>query len=758
MEMEVQQDGAAEGSPEEVGTILGLLRRVGLTGPKLALQLGEEEELAHQLADRARLEYKPWICRLVTGQVKDAYDSVMMDSRLPGEMAPPAVQNIMDAVSSQLKSREPGGPSTGSGPQPVVIVVPKLGRKKRVHVGRRQTEEEAQDAEEEKVLKALLVELEMVCAPVLEKAGEAADPARARRALLGKYRPSTVRRYLAYWRWTMSVSDEPPKTGTQLVDYLHAREEEGMGPSVPLSVQKAVAWFETLAGLEQSRGMSSDPLVGLVVRDLLRKLESGAPPRKRAPRMITCFLPALEEIVMDAAQSHCMRAGAWMKLVKVWASLRFDDMAHMRTEMVTAYEGKFAGLMKRTKTTGAGKRVKELPFFISEEAWVAHPNWMEEGLRSLRHALGDGFELVVPMGASTGTAVNAVMPYQEAVAWSGEVMREMKGPAGHKLVPEGWERFWTEHSERSTMTSCLAALGIPKPDRDLLGRWKPEGSDQYVRTYNAVVRRLQRTFAEPIRKGEGYKTYDEGAVLEEMKSWLVEKWNVGKEVASRAVENWKIRIQPDEPFMDLLREGECAEKSEGQKKAAASSAESSSSSDSSTSGSPEVKRRKGVERLDEVRREGFVVVYNRIDRGKLHRGGGCWMAKQRKFKKAKAYDELPTPEEYTSRCRLCWPQKEEEMSSSDSEDEVSEGGAVGPVANDCLYSPVDGEPGETSGEDTRSVKSLAAALLSGGVLGSHPRPACGFAVEVLGSHPGPECLSAWVLAVEILGSHPGSVG
>jgi len=66
MEME-QQDDAAEGSPEEVGTILGLLRKVGLTGPFLALQLGEEEELSHQLADRAGLKYQPWICRLVTG-------------------------------------------------------------------------------------------------------------------------------------------------------------------------------------------------------------------------------------------------------------------------------------------------------------------------------------------------------------------------------------------------------------------------------------------------------------------------------------------------------------------------------------------------------------------------------------------------------------------------------------------------------------------------------------------------------------------
>ena len=55
---------------------------------------------------------------------------------------------------------------------------------------------------------------------------------------------------------------------------------------------------------------------------------------------------------------------------------------------------------------------------------------------------------------------------------------------------------------------------------------------------------------------------------------------------------------------------------------------------------------------------------------------------------------LSLPEEYTSRCRLCWPQKEGDQSSSDSEDEVSEGGAVEPPLGDILYSPEDRESGD----------------------------------------------------------------
>ena len=113
---------------------------------------------------------------------------------------------------------------------------------------------------------------------------------------------------------------------------------------------------------------------------------------------------------------------------------------------------------------------------------------------------------------------------------------------------------------------------------------------------------------------------------------------------------------------------------------------------SSSSEEASQKRRKGVERLSEERGGGFVVVYNRIDRGKLHRSGreGCWMARQRKFKRAAAYPELPEQSCYTSRCKLCWPDKEAALSSSDSEDELSESGLGDRPKDDVVYSPDQG--------------------------------------------------------------------
>lgn len=698
MEVEEQQDDAADGGPEAVGAVLGVLRTIGLTGPRLALQMGDEECLSKQLAQRAGVAYAPWVLRLVKGQVKEAFESLELDVRLAGGSAPLGVQTVQDATEALLKDQETRRAAQAADPGIKVVrhtaVVPVRGAMKKIPRGAQLGQEAQPDEEEAKVLRVLQDELTLMGAPVLETIWKTADPERAKRALLGKYRPSTVRRYLAYWqgfrKWAEVVSGDVPRRSTQLIDYLHAREEEGMGPSVPLSVGKAVAWFENLAGFDQSEWVSSDPFVDMVVKDLLRKLEDGAPPRKRAPRMLSAFLPALEEVVVRKGIPDSVRAGAWAKLVKVWASLRFDDLAHLRRPTVKFYDGRMAGLMRRTKTTGAGKRVKELPFFISEEAWAVHKEWLTKGMESLGRSLADEYELLVPSGSSrSGMAEERVMAYQEAVAWSSEVMRYMTDDEGAPLLPEGWERFWTEHSERSTLASGLAAVGVAKSDRDMLGRWTPEGSDQYVRTYNAVARGLQQKYASPVREGRGYQAFDEGAVLEELKEWLVEKWGVDAGVANRAVEEWKPKVSTPGFFTELLKEGQGPEPvAKGPVVPAQEDSSSSSSSSSSEEEEGQAKKRK-VDRLDEERSGGYVVVYNRIDRGKLHRGGkhGCWMAKQRKFKRAAVHEEMPDPTMYTTRCKMCWPEKRgAEASSSDSEDEVSDSEAPAPPKRDELYS------------------------------------------------------------------------
>ena len=692
MEVGPLQDGAAPG-PEDSGAVLGVLRSVGLVGPKLALQIGEEEDLAKQVAERAGLAYGGWIKDLISSHVKEACASIELDARLEGAAMTPGAQAVKDAVAHmEMEQKET---AAGQSEVPAVtIVLPRRGQMEKWRKGG-MIPQVSLEEEEGRVLKALYEELKVMDAPVLAQIGQVARPERVKQALLGKYRASSVKRYLAYWqgfrRWCNTTSGSNPLQPAQLVDYLLAREEEGMGASIPLAVSKAVSWFEKTAGIPEDEGYSNDALVATVVRDLMKKLEEGAPPRKRAPRMLSCFIPALERLVADQSREDRLRLGAWVKLVKIWASLRFDDLAHIRVDMARVYEGRMAGLLKRTKTTGAGKRVKELPFHVATCAWIEQSDWLTMGMEILGKSPTGSGDLLVPSGAGElGATGNKVMQYQEAVAWSTEVMSALEDGRGGRLVPDGWERFWTEHSERATLASGLAALGVPKPERDMLGRWAPEGSDQYVRSYNAVIARLQNKFAQPVRVGDGYNAFDEGAVMEELKEWLRDKWGVGKETAHEAVEGWKSKVKPFAPFQELLEKGS-KEKPVEQSKAAESSSSSSDTSSSEEEVDGVAKKRK-VEKLDEERAEGFIVVFNRIDRGKLHRSGkvGCWMAKARKFNRAMSYDSLPGPSEYTSRCKLCWPAVDDDGTSSDSEDELEDPASSGPTKGESseqgLYS------------------------------------------------------------------------
>ena len=46
---------------------------------------------------------------------------------------------------------------------------------------------------------------------------------------------------------------------------------------------------------------------------------------------------------------------------------------------------------------------------------------------------------------------------------------------------------FTEHAERDVLPSPGALVGISKSQRDFLGRWAPEQSEEYTRTARQVV-------------------------------------------------------------------------------------------------------------------------------------------------------------------------------------------------------------------------------------------------------------------------------
>ena len=59
--------------------------------------------------------------------------------------------------------------------------------------------------------------------------------------------------------------------------------------------------------------------------------------------------------------------------------------------------------------------------------------------------------------------------------------------------------FWGEHSYRNWLPSVAATLGYSKTQRDYLGRWAAEESNEYVRTSQQIIQTLQQEIADKLR-------------------------------------------------------------------------------------------------------------------------------------------------------------------------------------------------------------------------------------------------------------------
>ena len=61
---------------------------------------------------------------------------------------------------------------------------------------------------------------------------------------------------------------------------------------------------------------------------------------------------------------------AWARLLKVFGSLRWGDLLRLRPRDVASRATGLAGRLTQTKTSGAGKKVRDLPLFVPREAFV----------------------------------------------------------------------------------------------------------------------------------------------------------------------------------------------------------------------------------------------------------------------------------------------------------------------------------------------------------------------------------------------------
>ena len=385
-------------------------------------------------------------------------------------------------------------------------------------------------------------------APVVKTIDDCLDPERAYELLPGKTRSSTLKRYVTmYKRWRLWLQEakrvDPPGRPADLVHYLLVVRDEPCARTVPDSLLKAVSWMEKVAEFKVELRATGGRLAWAAKDKIVEVLCEGAPLIRRAPRYpVMVVLVSIERVVLDDSEPTGLRVCAWAKLVKAWASLRWSDLQATRPGELRLVEGRLVTMLRRTKTSGPTRRIKEMPLCVSEAAFFENTAWLKVGFELLQWLATFSRDYLLPkLKPNFAVFEKKMAEYADVVAVSAAILQR----AGIPAIAQG---FWTEHSERAVLLTGLSVLGVTGPEKDLLARWKPEGSDTYARSYGGRVAKLQLKFAVAGREENRYHTLDEREVASSLQDWLKDRHSLPEEtateVADKLAETWRDQAPP----------------------------------------------------------------------------------------------------------------------------------------------------------------------------------------------------------------------
>ena len=127
-----------------------------------------------------------------------------------------------------------------------------------------------------------------------------------------------------------------------------------------------------------------------------RPARAGTGPRGKAPPMVVGVLAALETVVVGQAPNF-IRFYAWTRLLTHWAALRWDDTLGIRPDAFERRARGLYGILERTKTSGPGKRLLILPFFVSDQAFLLEADWLFTGWTLLGEVFGYKRDYLLPL-------------------------------------------------------------------------------------------------------------------------------------------------------------------------------------------------------------------------------------------------------------------------------------------------------------------------------------------------------------------------
>ena len=326
------------------------------------------------------------------------------------------------------------------------------------------------------------------------------------------------------------------RNAAEVMDYIAGRLEEPCGKTVPNSIYSTIKFLELSAEIPAQRRMGGDQRLENFINEVNRSHWWVARPRISANRWPLAIVICWEFVVMDKEQHQYIRLYAWFKLVKLWGMLRWSDTTGVPAESLK-FEGSagLSGEVVRSKTSGLGRRVEIQHFYITGEAWLLAEGWLKTGYK-LFVAMGEKArnqkrDFMMPRpSVDLEEFRGAMVNYGDAMTMTRALLWELKAPKPgttvmmNLLLEEEALGFWSEHSERVTMSSWAAALGVKQEIIKRWGRWRPSVDEEYVKTTRILVSQAQHMVADTLKEtGMIRDLLGEDEVMEALRKRLLER-------------------------------------------------------------------------------------------------------------------------------------------------------------------------------------------------------------------------------------------
>ena len=355
---------------------------------------------------------------------------------------------------------------------------------------------------------------------------------------LGSRRSKTLRNRARSWRkardWMISVKGYSfPQKPADVVDYLVFLEQEVGTKSCISEFMSALSVLEDAGQVSISNQLCKNRLVVAASKSSEAEVHEGKTVKKQAAPLSVAMLLALEIFIVTGTNPLYARCLMWTCLVCVWSCMRVSDLQGIDVSRLRLFRDGLKGFLVKTKTTGPDKKVAEVPFFIGRCVGLSGRDWLRTGF-DLWKGLGqlDRTYLVFQSSEDFEEPIYKFAKPEVVGNYMRLIWRRLRVPfrklgeqfwrprAESELMGDETYLFWTGHSMRHVLPTIAAILGIPKEQRDYLGRWHIglHQSADYIHTCRQIVHDIQQRVCDKLSGGK--PGYDEEELFEELRAWL----------------------------------------------------------------------------------------------------------------------------------------------------------------------------------------------------------------------------------------------